>query len=173
MPRELRSRPADNWRSLLSIADAASPEFGALARKAAVAILGRQRPISAGVTTLFDFRAAFDSHGDRIFSRDIVEDFVANPNDSYRGDYLRWRGKKGDEPARRQTPATLAEALRRYEIFPRSTRLPGKRNTAKGYHAADFERAWTIWADAWKANQDQNNDDGQSDQPAKLRLIHG
>jgi hypothetical protein len=180
MPRELRNRVADNWRPLLGVADAASPELGALARKVAVAISGGQRPISPGVIMIFDCRTAFDSHRvDRIFSRDIVEDFVANPNDIYRGDYERWRGKNGDRPPRRLTPGALAEALKRYGIFPRSVRLPGKRETAKGYHRGDFGKLWKIWADAWKAfcdgngNQDQNDDDGQSDQPATLRLIRG
>src|SRR4029077_18681769 len=38
MPAELRNRQADNWRPLISIADACSPAWGMLAREAAVAL---------------------------------------------------------------------------------------------------------------------------------------
>jgi hypothetical protein len=36
MPAELRNRPADNWRVLIAIADATSPEWGEAARAAAI-----------------------------------------------------------------------------------------------------------------------------------------
>jgi len=37
MPAEVRGRLADNWRSLIAVADACSPAWGALTREPAVA----------------------------------------------------------------------------------------------------------------------------------------
>ena len=146
-----------------------SPELGALARKVAVAMSKGRRSISPGITLLFDSRAAFDEHHvDRFRSADLVRHFLENVGDVYRGEYEQWRGKNGDLSPRRLSQTALADTLARYSIFPRTIRFgPGKRDTAKGYFRADFEKAWRTWASHWKG-QDQDDQTTTS-----LRVIRG
>jgi hypothetical protein len=59
MPEGLRNRPTDNWRVLLSIADACSPAWGELAREAAIALSAGQDE-DLGVLLLSDIRDVFD-----------------------------------------------------------------------------------------------------------------
>ena len=73
LPEGLRNRPADNWRPLVSIADACSPQWGEAAREAAVA-LSKGQDEDLGVLLLSNIREIFDRRPmtDRLASAVIV-----------------------------------------------------------------------------------------------------
>ena len=79
MPPELRNRAADNWRVLLAIADACSPEWAQAAREAAVELSGGQDE-DAGVRLLGDIREVFDRlRVDRLTSVALVAELIEMP----------------------------------------------------------------------------------------------
>ena len=98
MPEGLRNRPADNWRVLLSIADACGPAWGELAREAAVA-LSKGEHEDFGVMLLSDIRDIFDRRPtvDRLASAVIVADLNEMPH----GLWSEWRGPRDDQTPRR------------------------------------------------------------------------
>jgi len=62
MPQGLRGRAADNWRVLLSIADAYSEEWGERARSAALIMARGYRDEDIVVTLLRHIREIFEGH---------------------------------------------------------------------------------------------------------------
>jgi hypothetical protein len=97
MPEELRNRAADNWRPLLSVADACSPAWGKAAREAAVA-LSKDSDEDLGVLLLADIRDIFDRHStvDRLSSAVIVAELVELAD----GLWSEWRGLRNDQMPR-------------------------------------------------------------------------
>jgi len=88
MPPELRNRAADNWRVLISIADAFGPEWGKAARAAALE-LSEDLDEDQSVRILADIRTVFDVRGaDRMASAALVAGLLELP-DSPWGE---WRG---------------------------------------------------------------------------------
>ena len=61
MPPSLRGRRADNWRTMLAIADAIGGDWPERGRRAALAISGGRREESAGIELLADIKAIFDA----------------------------------------------------------------------------------------------------------------
>jgi hypothetical protein len=73
MPTGVRNRAADNWRPLLATADACGEDWGAAARKAAVAMSSGHQDEDAAVMLLGDIRQIFDERRiDRITSAVLV-----------------------------------------------------------------------------------------------------
>jgi hypothetical protein len=137
---ELRLRVADNWRVLFAIADDLGR--GALARRAARALSGRQEE-DPSVLTLVAIRETFDAHGvDRISSAVLVEVLHAMEV----GMWEDWRGPRDDQQPHRITQNELARLLRGFKIHPRTVWPPGGRQqrgpSSKGYYRRDFEDAW-------------------------------
>jgi hypothetical protein len=146
MPAALRNRPADNWRVLLAIADACSPEWGEAARAAALELSGTLDEDPA-VRLLIDIREIFDRAGvDRLPSSAIVAGLIDLPE----GLWAEWRGPRGDQNPHRLTQGTLAHELGSFQIRSR-TFWPPKRNPTsksfKGYARADFEAAWAAYCE--------------------------
>jgi hypothetical protein len=149
MPPEVRGREADNWRPLISIADACSPAWGALAREAAIALSQSDHDEDIGVTALHHIRAIFGTGSlERIASKELVSAMINLPEaDGIWGEY---RGPNGDRRPRKLSQTALAELLRPFGIRPR-TMWPPDRDTStksfRGYLREDFEGAWRDYCD--------------------------
>ena len=151
MPNGLRNRPADNWRVLLSIADACSPAWGELAREAAVA-LSKGQDEDFGVMLLSDIRDIFDRRPtvDRLASAVIVADLNEIPD----GLWSEWRGPRDDQTPRQLSPGEMARLLAPFGIRPKTV-WPPRRGTrdrsVKGYHRKQFEAIWAAYCDGTPA----------------------
>jgi hypothetical protein len=151
MPEGLRNRPADNWRVLLSIADACGPAWGELAREAAVD-LSKGQDEDFGVMLLSDIRDVFDRRPtvDRLASAVLVADLIEMPH----GLWSEWRGPRDDQTPRKLSQGEMARMLSPFGIRPK-TIWPPRRGTrgrsAKGYHRTQFEAAWASYCDGTPA----------------------
>ena len=77
MPAEVRGRLADNWRSLIAVADACSPAWGALTREPAVAFSKSCHDEDILVVLLQHSLEVFDACGvDRLASKTLVDALV-------------------------------------------------------------------------------------------------
>jgi uncharacterized protein DUF3631 len=149
MPAELRGRVADNWRPLVSIADACGEAWGRLARAAAVVFAKAYRDEDIVVILLGDIREIFNARGvDRLHSQALVEALNAMED----AGWSEWRGLHGDQQPRKLTQGALAALLRLLHppIRPRSVWSSPRRpsdSSLKGYYRSDFERAWRAYCD--------------------------
>jgi hypothetical protein len=149
MPAELHNRHGDNWRPLIAVADACSPEWGARAREAAIAFSRAYRDEDIAVMLLHHVRQVFDVRGvDRILGKLLVEDLVAMDD----VEWSEWRGLQGDQQPRKLTQAMLATLLRPFGIRPHSIwplqrqALAGAKS-GKGYLRSQFEAVWRAYCD--------------------------
>jgi hypothetical protein len=146
MPPELRNRAADNWRPLLSIADAF--EFGETARLAAVALSAERPDEDPGVTLLMDIRDIFQALGiDRIPSSVLVDALTTVDH----GIWHEWRGLRDDRQPRKLTQSELSRLLRPFRIGPKTIWKPHRRpgdKSSRGYMRSQFEAAWAAYCPA-------------------------
>jgi hypothetical protein len=152
LPPQLRNRQADNWRPLIAIADTFGPEWGRLARDAAIAFARAQQDEDAGVLLLHDIRCIFDQRRvDRLFS----EELVAALNDISDSMWCEWRGPQGEQQPRRLSQSALAQMLMPFGIRPRTIwelhRSAGSKSK-KGYLRLQFDGAWRSYCDADKGS---------------------
>jgi putative DNA primase/helicase len=133
IPAEITSdRAADNWRALISVADAVGGAWPEKARKAAVALSTVDDALdSFGIQLLADMRILFDEQGtDRLFSSDVVRALVELEDrpwgDIFDGHPLNAR--------------KLAKLLHPFGVIPGTIRTAG--TTAKGYSKSQFLDAW-------------------------------
>jgi putative DNA primase/helicase len=131
VPEELHDRAADNWRSLLAIADEAGGEWPERSRRAAVDLSasGQDDP-SVRVRLLDDLRTLFMAGADKMFSQDIVARLVEMEDRP-------WPEWKGGKPL---TVRQLAKLLEPFGIKPRQIRLGNK--SRKGYRLDDCREAF-------------------------------
>jgi putative DNA primase/helicase len=137
VPASLQNRAADNWRTLLAIADAAGGDWPKRSRQIAESAGASQDTMSEGVTLLHDIRAIFEQkRSDRFRSEDLIGHLILI-RDSPWGECQRGRAL---------TQHGLAKRLRRYKIQSRTIRItPAKRGgkpTAKGYLRSQFDDAF-------------------------------
>ena len=143
MPSSLRNRAADNWRSLLSIADGFG--YGETARAAATALSADRLDEDVGVQLLIDVRTIFQAGEiDRIGSAALVEQLIGLDE----GQWGEWRGPNDDRPPCRLTQPQLAQLLRPFGINSRTIwplrRRPGDKSI-RGYVRSQFEQAWAAY----------------------------
>ena len=130
IPRELNDRAADNWESLLAIADVAGGEWPSLARTAAIDLSNTEvDEDTIKVQLLVDIRAVFNSLGDcdRLFSKRLVAELTADETKP-------WVSFKNGKPL---TERQLARLLADFEIRPTTMRIEDGR--AEGYPLGDFQ----------------------------------
>jgi hypothetical protein len=148
LPNELeRSDPsvADNWRVLISIADACSPAWGALAREAAIFFARSGRHEDPVVTLLRDIRTVFDSRGvDRI----AIKVLITALHDIEDTRWTEFCGVRRNRPPHKLTESELRSMLRPLGLQTRSVwpqkGKPGD-HSAKGYYRSDFEPVWRAY----------------------------
>ena len=162
LPEELRrGRLADNWRPLISIADACGPAWGTLAREAAIAFSRGYHDEDQGVELLQDIRAVFDDRGvDRIDGGALA----AALNDLDDAPWSEWRGMLGDQQPRPLSRATLASLLRPFGIRPKKfwpLRRDATTRSARGYTRSRFEQAWRSYCP----------EDGTPAQPSSIKQL--
>jgi hypothetical protein len=140
MPAGVFNRVADNWRSLLAIADAAGGEWPARARRAlqCAGANATGDDQSVRVLLLTDIRAIFaERRLDRMPSASL-----AGVLNSIEGrPWAEWHRGKG------LTPNSLARMLAPFEIAPATVRMPDG-TTPKGYLLSQFEDAFTRYLPA-------------------------
>jgi hypothetical protein len=141
MPPELHGRQADNWRPLLSIADACGPTWSTLARDAAIVFARMVPDEDVGVILLYHIRAVFDATSlDRIASKVLVNLLLEHDEM-----WLEYRGVHGNENPRKLTSAALAVLLKLFNIRPRKFWPPhrdAKTKSHRGYFRSDFGASW-------------------------------
>lgn len=132
MPEGIEDRDADVWEPLLTVALAAGGEWPGRATVAAVALVAasRESTPSLGIRLLSDLRGIFESSGDAISTRDLLNSLFALPEAPW-GDL---RGKALDA-------RELAQRLRPYGVHSTNLRLGDV--VTKGYRREDFYDAWS------------------------------
>ena len=159
MPAELTNRPADNWRVLLSIADACNVEWGRAAREAAVALSGEGlRDEDPGVLLLHDCRDIFDRPPayDRLQTTTLLTGLLDMPH----GLWSEWRGLAGDQTPRKLSAGALALLLAPFGIRSRTIWPPHRDaddKSAKGYLRSEFEAAWASYCDGTTSQPNKPN----------------
>jgi hypothetical protein len=165
MPDELYGRMADNWRPLLSIADACGPAWSASAREAAIAFAHGDHEEDVGVFLLWCIREVFNARGvDRLTSKKLVRELIGLEisDEAWR----EYRGPTGSERPRRLTQHALARLLKLFRIrsrvlWPLQQRTAESRSS-RGYFRADFEESWRAYCD------DENV---TTSHPRRLRVV--
>lgn len=134
VPTELHDRAADNWRTLLAIADAAGGEWSERARRAALALTrdGTADTDAPGITLLADIRELFAAEPRGVLFTAEILDALHRREDRSWAEYGRGR------PI---TAHQLAALLRPFEIRSNRTVRRGAM-TGKGYRAKDMTDAW-------------------------------
>jgi hypothetical protein len=137
MPKGVYGRHGDNWRPLVSVADAISPEWGRLAREAALAFMDRVE----------NRRILLLRHTQVVFNAEAIEHIptLTLINKLRAGD--EFDGEWGQ-----LTPKTLRAMLRPFgikpkQIWPTGPRDPALRPSFRGYDRADFELTWARYLD--------------------------
>jgi putative DNA primase/helicase len=127
MPAVLRGRRADNWKTMIAIANVIGGEWPERARGAAMALSGGRREESAGIELLADIKAVFDTRQiDRLTSKDLVEALGAMEDRPW----PEWsRGKP-------LTARQLARLLEPFKIKPKVIRQA--HGTPRGYELGAF-----------------------------------
>ena len=131
IPAALQNRPADNWRALIAIADAAGGDWGSRARDAAVKLTGAKSDDDKGVMLLRDIRRVFEDGGDEwLGAETLVDRLVELPETPWK----EWR--QGDKPI---TSRKVAYILDDFEIQSDDKHRPRR------YWQARFEAAWASY----------------------------
>ena len=159
VPVGLHDRAADNWRTILSIADLAGGGWPDRARETARALSADgDDDASAKVMLLVDIRALFaERHTDRITSVDLVLALVAMEERPW----PEWR--KGNPI----TARSVARLLAGFFIKPRPLRIDGQ-SVAKGYLLDDFKDIFPRYVPDLSVTRLQPNETGPSSENASV-----
>jgi hypothetical protein len=166
LPDELkRGDPsvADNWRPLISVADAFSPIWGRLAREAAIFFARSGRHEDPVVTLLRDIRTVFDTldtdrvlinvkpqKGKPVSAAMLRLSLLPALHDMESGYWSEFCGRERRQQPHKLTEAELRAMLRPLGIVTHSV-WPQKGaegdRSGKGYTRADFAAAWRAYLD--------------------------
>jgi hypothetical protein len=133
MPQGLDGREADNWRSLLAIADAAGGNWSEGSRRVAELMVRQHRKTDQSVKTnlLRDIRTIFAAQSvDRTSSAGLVTEL--NKLEGHL--WSEWRGNQSI------TQNAIARLLADFDIAPKEMRINGK--NLRGYGRAQFADAF-------------------------------
>jgi Protein of unknown function (DUF3631) len=132
LPAGVVNRAADNWRPLVTIADAAGGEWPMLARQAVQRAAAATDDESIRVLLLSDIRTIFAQRGvGRLASGELISALIAIEERP-------WAEWKRGKP---MSPNSLARQLAPFGIAPETIRIGDK--TPKGYLLAHFQDAFT------------------------------
>jgi hypothetical protein len=142
MPVGVKNRFADNWRPLLSIADALG--WGARAREAMITFAHEFQDADIKIVLLGDVRKVFDAHAaDRLFSSAMLSALY-----ELDADWSEFRGVRGDQQPHKLKSGELASMLRDFGIKPRPIwplNRTAKTKSARGYRRQQFEVVWRAY----------------------------
>jgi Protein of unknown function (DUF3631) len=153
MPAGMRNRFADNWRPLISIADALG--WGERAREAMIHFAREFQDADVKILLLGDIRKVFDACGlDRLPSKTLLD--ALNVLDA---DWNEFRGVRGEQQPHKLKDSELASMLREFRIRPQ-TIWPSARTaeskSSKGYRRQQFEEVWRVYCAAGTTAQAGN-----------------
>jgi len=159
MPVELTNRQADNWRPLISIADACGGNWPQRARQAALVFTaGNRNDEHIAIILLRHIRLIFNArHIDQIRSQDLTTSLLEL--DEADTTWTEYRGLSGSEPSRKLTQGSLAIILRPFGVRPKQLWPSPRTATSKsyrGYLRADFETAWQSYCDTRTTSSQKN-----------------
>ena len=165
VPTDLYDRPADNWRALLAIAEAAGGDWPERARRAALVLSGAAsvdaREDDPGVRLLADIRAFFDEHGPGPHASQEVADALATMEDR---PWSEWRHGK---PI---TPNAIARLLKRFKIHPTQHRRgPASEEKIRGYTLEQFARSFSQYLGSTEPVQAVQSSNGADFRPSGNR----
>jgi len=131
-PEELSDRAADNWRSLIAIADLVGGEWPETTRKAAKVLSGLtlEGDNSCGIQLLADLRNLFTEAGKDGTGNLTSVDICSVLGEMEESPWPEWKGGK---PI---TPKQLANLLKPFGVHPGTIRI--ENTTAKGYEQKDL-----------------------------------
>jgi putative DNA primase/helicase len=134
VPEALNDRAADNWSPLLAIAEVIGEDWPEKARKAALALSGKEDTdtASAGIRLLADIRELFGSRDSQQLASPQLCEFLVQMEERPWGAW----GKRGKPLSQNQ----LAGLLRPYGITSRSIRTA--EGVLRGYALTDFTDAF-------------------------------
>ncbi len=136
MPSTLHGRAADNWRSMVGIADVASGDWPQRARRAADVLAAGRSEQTAGVMLLEDIHALFAERSTaRLPSNEIVQALGAMEDRP-------WSEWKAGKPI---TARQLAKLLLPFKINPTKFRAAGYTPGTRGYELTDFTDTFARW----------------------------
>jgi Protein of unknown function (DUF3631) len=149
-----RNRWADNWRPLLSIADALG--WGERARDAMAIFARDYHDADIKIVLLIAIRRVFDAQGiDFLWTEALLEALHGLDG----AEWCEFRGVRGDQQPHKLKGSELAAMLRDFGIRPRTVwprpRTPESRSR-KGYRREQFEQAWRAYCDDGTASQASN-----------------
>jgi len=130
IPPALNDRAADNWRSLVAIADLAGVNWPKEARAAALVLSSEADDAAVGVQLLADICAVFHrlENPDGPIASAVLAERLGAMEDR---PWAEWRQGKAI------TSPQVARLLKPFSIRPRSVRIGSA--TPKGYHLTQFE----------------------------------
>ena len=148
MPKILRGRPADNWRTLLAVADSFNSDYWSkAARDAARVFADGYHDENAPVALLYDVRLIFRRlNVDRIKSAVLVE--ALRKLEDGVGIWDSWRGENDDQAPHGITQNEVAALLRKFsrDLRPRTVFELGSREergaSGQGYRREQFTKWW-------------------------------
>jgi hypothetical protein len=149
VPAELHDRAADNWRSLLAIADLAGEDWPDKARRAAVFLSGggTAEDSSIRVKLLADLREAFQARGtDRLPTRDLLNEIRAREDRP-------WAEWKHGKPL---SASDLARLLKDFGVKPQKIRIGEE--VLQGYLRDTFEDVFRRYLPANPEHPEQTNE---------------
>ena len=143
LPKDLRNRTADNWRTLISIADCFGDTWAYLAREAAVTFAHAFHDEDAGVILLADLRTIFNrTAADRMASVDLITALLEIEESGW----SEYRGAQDDQTPRKLSQGEMARLLKPFGIRPRPIWPLAKRRvrgtSKRGYYRFQFESVW-------------------------------
>jgi putative DNA primase/helicase len=134
LPNNTPDRVADNWESLLAVAEVAGDDIADRARRVMLEACGVEADAEQGFGTLLlaDVRDVLTHEGvDKISSAQLVDALAAMPERP-------WSECRKGKPVNQNW---LARRLRDFGIYSRNLKIAGQ--VPKGYHASDFQDAFS------------------------------
>jgi Protein of unknown function (DUF3631)/VirE N-terminal domain len=141
MPSELHDRAQDISEPLAAIADLAGGEWPEKGRAALIRLFsGQEEETDINVKLLADIRRVFDDKGaDKLPTKELLDALVAVEDGA---PWAQWWSDALNHDKVQIAASSLARKLKRYKIKPRTIKIDGHEESAKGYHRADFESVW-------------------------------
>ena len=142
LPKDLKSRVADNWRVLIAIADTFGPAWARIAREAATTFAHAYHDEDAGVILLSDLRDIFNrTAADRMASVELIMALL----DIEESGWSEYRGVRDDQTLHKLSQGEMARLLRPFgirlrPIWPLAKQRKG--TSKRGYYRSQFEQAW-------------------------------
>ncbi|SFJ71857.1 DUF3631 domain-containing protein [Bradyrhizobium sp. Gha] len=136
----VHNRWADNWRPLISIADALG--WGEQARDAMLIFAREYHDADIKILLLADIRKVFDIRNVDYLPTKILLDALHNLDEA---DWCEFRGVRSDQRPHKLKDTELASMLREFKIKPKTIWSEG--TSAKGYRRAWFEEPWRAYCD--------------------------